>query len=120
MLFAAIVTGILISLCVLVCGDFVSAILVFLLFLAWCNYCAYVNVREDKRKAAMGMYRTPENSLKGDAWLGGIGGLMALKKFNHKARKLDFMESYRKRTCIGLVVSLQALIIVVIVLLWFS
>ena len=66
----------------------------------------------------MGMYRTPENSLKGDAWLGGIGGLMALKKFNHKARKLDFMESYRIRTYIGLVV--QALIIVVIVLLWFS
>ena len=112
MLFAAIVTGILISLCVLVCGDFVIAILGF--FLASCNYCAYVNVREDKRKAIMGKHRTPENSLKSDAWLGGIGGLMALKKFNHKTRKLDFMESYRRRTYIGLVV--QALVI--IVLLW--
>ena len=113
MLFAAIVTVILIYLCVLVCGYFVSIILgFFLLFLASQNYCAYANVREDKRKATMGMYRTPENSLKSDAWLGGFCGLRALKSFNHKTRKLDFMESYRRRTRIGLVV--QALVVLVL------
>ena len=98
----------------------VIVILIFLLFLISCNYCAYVNVREDKRKAAMGMYRTrtPEDSLKRDAWLGGIGGLVALYIFDHKtATKLDFMESYRRNTCNGLVVQALIIIVLLIVLL---
>ena len=78
-----------------------------------------MNVREDKAKAVDREWRTPEDSLKRDAWLGGIGGLVALYICKHKTatKKLDFMQSYKRNTCIGLVVQAICIIVLLIVLL---
>ena len=88
-----------------------AAIFVFLICF---NIRAFSNVLDDKRKAVKRDSRTPERDLLWDAWLGGIGGLLALHIFHHKTaeEKRDFMEEYSRRTLRSLLV--QAAIFAVI------
>ena len=55
-------------------------------------------MRDDKEKAERHVYRTPEEKLLNDAWLGGIGGYWALSRFDHKTTKKYFMTEYSRRT----------------------
>ena len=57
-------------------------------------------MRDDKEKAERHDYRTPEQELLCDAWLGGIGGYLALLYFHHKThrKKEDFKDKYWHRT----------------------
>lgn len=69
-------------------------------WIAYWNVTAWQNVRDDKEKAEKRIYRTPEKDLLKDAWLGGIGGYLALLYFHHKTRtaKEDFKNEYCRRT----------------------
>ena len=90
-----------------------AAIFVFLICF---NIRAFSNVLDDKRKAERRVSRTPERDLLWDAWLGGIGGLLALHIFHHKTaeEKRDFMETYIGRTILGLLVQAAISIFAVI------
>ena len=72
----------------------------YICWLAYWNYKAWQNVRDDKEKAEKGLShcRTPEEELLNDAWLGGIGGYWALSRFDHKTTKKYFMTEYSRRT----------------------
>ena len=80
-----------------------------LIVLFFCSNCvAWLIVRNDKRKACLRQYRTSEDDLLFWAWLGGIGGLLAMCCYRHKisARKDSFMKDYVHNTARGVIIQL--------------
>ena len=82
------------------------------------NCRAWRNIREDKKKATEKRFweRTPENTLLDDAFLGGIGGLLAMEWFHHKTApdKSDFRRKYQYRCLCGSI--LQLIVIAVLIM----
>ena len=99
----------------------VAAIIVFVVLVCF-NIRAFSNVVDDKRRAEWGVRRTPERDLQWDAWLGGIGGLLALHIFHHKTteEKRDFMEEYTRRTLLGLLVQAAPFAVIAAASLFFT
>ena len=63
-------------------------------------------MKEDKRRsrATSNLYRISENELHSNAWLGGIGGFIALLYYQHKTSKeTDFLKTYLYRGISGLI-----------------
>ena len=73
-------------------------------------------MRNDKWKACCGLYRTSEDDLKFWAWLGGIGGLLAMCCYRHKisVRKDCFMKDYVRNTAMGVIIQLAVVGIIFI------
>ena len=90
----------------------------FLLIVLFFNCVAWLSVRNDKRKARLGQYRTSEDDLLFWAWLGGIGGLLAMCCCRHKisARKDSFMKDYVHNTTMGVIIQLAVVGIIFIIL----
>ena len=102
----------------------VAAAVVIFIVLVCCNVCAFRQVVDDKRKAERGenRNRTPERDLLCKAWLGGIGGLLALYLWCHKVAepKRDFMNEYIRSTILGLAVQMVIFALLLLIEALFS
>ena len=80
------------------------------------NCRAWRNIREDKKKAVKKRFRESEDTLLVDAFLGGIGGLLAMERFRHKTApdKSDFKSEYQYRCLCGTI--LQLIVIAVLIM----
>lgn len=89
-------------------------VVVFICWVIYWNDIAWQKVRDDKKKAERGLYRIPEEELLNDAWLGGIGGLLALFFCKHKTRttKQKFMKEYRRRATLCFIGHIIAAIVI--------
>ena len=61
------------------------------IYLICVNLLAFITMRNDKKKARRGEYRTPEAVLFLQAVIGGsIGSILGMHIYHHKTRKLKF------------------------------
>ena len=69
--------------------------------LAICNYWAWQSIRKDKGLAENDEWRTSQNFLLCQAWLGGVGGWLSMKYYRHKTsekkKPAEFRAQYECR-----------------------
>lgn len=86
-----------------------------LAYLVIVNLVGFVSMWNDKRKAKLGKWRTPEHELIMIAVLGGsVGALLGMKKFRHKTKHVKFYVG------IPVILGIQIMLIVSVVLLYSS
>ena len=92
---------------------FTSLLLSFLCFLKCLtdNRKAWSNIRRDKALAIKDKFRISEAELLGNAWFGGLCGLLAMVIVWHKVKKPSFVCGYLCRTLIGATVCLLVLLL---------